>query len=96
MKDASITTEALYQGTDVRGMALHPEAIPCFLTTAFTMKGFEEVQETYAAKGYTYVRTRNPNRTALGEIISCLEGGEASLIFSSGMGAITSTLLAVL
>lgn len=77
-------------------MALHPEAIPCFLTTAFTMKGFEEVQETYAAKGYTYVRTRNPNRTALGEIISCLEGGEASLIFSSGMGAITSTLLTVL
>ena len=53
MKDASITTEALYQGTDVRGMDLHPEAIPCFLTTAFTMKGFEEVQETYAAKGYT-------------------------------------------
>ena len=96
MKDASITTEALYQGTDVRGMDLHPEAIPCFLTTAFTMKGFEEVQETYAAKGYTYVRTRNPNRTALGEIISCLEGGEASLIFSSGMGAITSTLLTVL
>ena len=96
MKDASITTEALYQGTDVRGMELHPETIPCFLTTAFTMKGFEEVQETYAAKGYTYVRTRNPNRTALGEIISCLEGGEASLIFSSGMGAITSTLLTVL
>ena len=28
MKDASITTEALYQGTDVRGMDLHPEAIP--------------------------------------------------------------------
>lgn len=60
------------------------------------MKGFQEVQETYQKKGYTYIRTRNPNRTALGEVLSCLEGGEASLIFASGMGAITSTLLAIL
>ena len=29
-------------------------------------------------------------------MLSCLEGGEASLIFASGMGAITSTLLAIL
>ena len=90
MKDASITTEALYQGTDVHGMALHPEAMPCFLTTAFTMKGFEEVQETYAAKGYTYVRTRNPipdGRWA--RSLSCLEGGEASLISSIGHVALS-------
>ena len=96
MSDYSVATEALYQGDTVRGMDLRPETIPCFLTTAFTMKGFREVQETYAEKGYTYIRTRNPNRTALGEVISCLEGGEASLIFSSGMGAISSTLMTVL
>jgi len=77
-------------------MEMHPETIPCFLTTAFTMKGFKEVQETYDTKGYTYIRTRNPNRTALGEVISCLEGGEESLVFSSGMGAITTTLMALL
>lgn len=92
----SVTTEALYQGSHIRGMEMHPETIPCFLTTAFTMKGFKEVQETYDTKGYTYIRTRNPNRTALGEVISCLEGGEESLIFSSGMGAITTTLMSVL
>lgn len=96
MSEYSVTTEALYQGTHVRGMDLHPETIPCFMTTAFTMKGFQEVQDTYATKGYTYVRTRNPNRTALGEVISCLEGGEETLIFASGMGAITSTLMTVL
>lgn len=89
-------TEALYSGEKVRGMDMAPETIPCFMTTAFTMRGFKEVQETYATKGYTYVRTRNPNRTALGEVISCLEGGEATLIFSSGMGAITSTLMTLL
>lgn len=61
----SYTTEALYSGEHVRGMDMTPETIPCFMTTAFTMRGFKEVQETYATKGYTYVRTRNPNRTAL-------------------------------
>ena len=96
MPDYSYTTEALYRGEKVCGMDLKPETIPCFMTTAFTMRGFKEVQETYATKGYTYVRTRNPNRTALGEVISCLEGGEESLIFSSGMGAITSTLMTLL
>ena len=96
MSEFSYITEALYRGENIRGMDLSPETIPCFLTTAFTMRGFKEVQDTYASKGYTYVRTRNPNRTALGEVISCLEGGEESLIFSSGMGAITSTLMTLL
>lgn len=96
MPEYSVTTKALYQGNHIRGMEMHPETIPCFLTTAFTMKGFKEVQETYDTKGYTYIRTRNPNRTALGEVISCLEGGEESLVFSSGMGAITTTLMALL
>lgn len=96
MSDYSTKTEALYQGDHFPELGIHPETIPCFLTTAFTMKGFQEVQETYQKKGYTYIRTRNPNRTALGEVLSCLEGGEASLIFASGMGAITSTLLAIL
>lgn len=96
MSDYSTKTEALYQGDHFPELGIHPETIPCFLTTAFTMKGFQEVQETYQKKGYTYIRTRNPNRTALGEVLSCLEGGETSLIFASGMGAITSTLLAIL
>ncbi len=96
MDHFSYTTEALYQGEKVRGMDLAPETIPCFMTTAFTMRGFKEVQETYATGGYTYIRSRNPNRAALGEVLSCLEGGEQTLVFSSGMGAITTTLLALL
>mgnify|MGYP003260709199 CR=1 FL=1 len=42
----SYTTEALYSGEHVRGMDMTPETIPCFMTTAFTMRGFKEVQET--------------------------------------------------
>ncbi|MDL2306818.1 aminotransferase class I/II-fold pyridoxal phosphate-dependent enzyme, partial [Desulfovibrio sp. OttesenSCG-928-C06] len=88
-------SELLHTGCRVKGMDLKPESLPLFTTTAFTMNSLTEVKATYANKGYTYVRTRNPNRTALAEAISYLEHGEKSLIFSSGMGAITSTLLAL-
>ena len=89
----SLETEYLYKGDHVKGMDLKPEVIPCFLTTAFNMDNLIDVQDVYAKKGYTYIRTRNPNRDALGEVITYLENGTATDIFASGMGAITSTLM---
>ena len=77
-------------------MDLKPEVIPCFLTTAFNMDDLHDVQRVYDAHGYTYIRTRNPNRDALAEVITYLENGAASDIFSSGMGAITATLMTLL
>ena len=77
-------------------MSLKPEVIPCFLTTAFNMDNLDDVNRVYAEHGYTYIRTRNPNRDALAEVVSFLEGGAKSDIFSSGMGAITSTLTTLL
>ena len=92
----SEATEILYKGKAVEGMDLSPEAIPLFMTSAFTMGDLDDVKSTYARKGFTYVRTRNPNRHALAEAVTYLEKGEDSLIFSSGMGAITTTWFAVL
>ncbi|WP_445487709.1 trans-sulfuration enzyme family protein [Niallia sp. 03133] len=92
----SRASELLYKGEKIKGMDLKPEVAPIFLTTAFTMDNLSEVKDTYSEKGYTYIRTCNPNRDLLAEAISYLEGGEKSLIFSSGMGAITTTLMTVL
>lgn len=86
----------LYAGESSVYPELLPEVEPCYLTTAFNMRSLTEVKRTYKTKGYTYIRTRNPNRTSLAKAISFLEGGEASLILSSGMGAITSTLITLL
>ena len=72
-----------------------PEAFPLFTTTAFTMNSLTEVKKAYAEK-YTYIRTCNPNRDALADMVTFLEAGEKSLIFSSGMGAITTTLMTIL
>lgn len=98
MKDPinfSEATEILYQGEDYSQL-LKPEAAPIYVTTAFNMGDLDDVQKTYDQKGYTYIRTRNPNRRSLGDLISFLEKGKRTLICSSGMAAITTTYFALL
>ncbi len=92
----SEATELLYQGRKLDGCTLTPESPPIFMTTAFVLGDLDDVHRTYDEKGYTYVRTRNPNRTALGDAISYLEQGKFTLLFNSGMGAITTTFLTLL
>lgn len=96
MKKYSKATELLYQGTEVRGMDFYkPLVVPYYATTAFKMQNLAEVREV-ASKKFSYVRFSNPNREVLAEAVSFLEEGEKSLIFASGMGAITTTLLTML
>lgn len=89
-------TRVLYEGHHVNGMDLAPEAFPLFMTSAFNMGNLDNVAHIYDVKGYTYIRTRNPNRKALADVITYLEKGEDTLIFSSGMGAITTTYFSLL
>lgn len=89
-------TEIILKGAEVKGRLSTPEVMPIYLTTAFHGGAdLDELDAYYAAKGYTYNRIRNPNRHALAELVSYLEGGEASMICSSGMGAITTMLLSL-
>lgn len=90
-------TRLLYEGRNVNGLDISPEAFPLFMTSAFNIgKNLKEVEKTYDEKGYTYIRTRNPNRKALADVLTYLEQGTDTLIFSSGMGAITTTHFALL
>ena len=91
----SLASEILYQGHAPKGQDYgSPAAFPLFATTSFTMNSLTQVRQAYQ-EGFTYVRTNNPNRESLEEMVSYLEKGEKSLVCSSGMGAITSTLLAL-
>ena len=93
----STASEILHCGDGVETLKVSTEAMPLYATTAFTWKTLSEAEATYqrveGGKDYTYIRTCNPNRDALSEVITYLEKGEKSQIFSSGMGAISSTLL---
>lgn len=62
---------------------------PIHQTSTYAQRAVGEHQ------GYDYARTDNPTRTALQECLASLEGGRFGLAFSSGMGAITTLMLAL-
>ena len=95
-KRFSRDTEILHQGAYLKGQRDLPETAPIHLTTAFNVEDLDALEALYKVKGYTYNRTRNPNRNALAELMTYLEGGEASLCFNSGMAAISTVLLSQL
>ena len=89
-------SELLYHGHSAKGQDYnYPASFPLFTNTSFTMNSLAQVREAYRSK-FTYVRTNNPNREALADMVSYFENGEKSLICSSGMAAITTTLMTVL
>jgi cystathionine beta-lyase/cystathionine gamma-synthase len=95
-KKHSRNTEILHQGAYLKGKRDMPETAPIFLTTAYNPEDLDELKVLYAPEGYGYIRHKNPNRRALAELMTYLEGGEASLICSSGMAAISTTLFSML
>lgn len=60
-------------------------ATPIFQTSLFSYKRRDA--------GYRYTRDSNPTIEAAERLIASLEGAEASACFSSGMGAITASIL---
>jgi cystathionine gamma-synthase len=63
--------------------------------------GYDDLDEWYdvalgRAEGYIYSRNTNPTVRVLEEKICLLEGAEAATAFSTGMGAISNTLFALL
>ncbi len=69
-------------------------ATPIYQTSTFIFDSAEQGGRRFALEeeGYIYTRLGNPTVSVLEEKIALLEGGDAAVAFSSGMGAITSTL----
>jgi cystathionine gamma-synthase len=65
-------------------------ATPIHLSTTFE----RDIEGTYS-RGFMYTRNDNPNRHALEEGISALEGGAAAAAFASGSGATMSIFQAL-
>jgi cystathionine gamma-synthase len=63
---------------------------PIHLSTTFE----RDIEGTYS-RGFMYTRNNNPNRQALEEGISALEGGSAAAAFASGTGAASAIFQAL-
>ena len=79
-------TKAIHAGMSIDAStgALAP---PIHLSTTFERTG-----EGDPSHGYSYVRDGNPTQDRLEEALAALDGGEAALVFASGMAAGASLL----
>ncbi|MDL2258728.1 aminotransferase class I/II-fold pyridoxal phosphate-dependent enzyme [Eubacteriales bacterium OttesenSCG-928-K08] len=96
MNEYAEITQMLSKGTVVQGLDFNnPLVFPFFPATAFRKRSLTEAMDA-SISPFSYIRINNPNREALAEVVNYLEQGEKSLIFSAGMGAISTTLFALL
>jgi cystathionine beta-lyase/cystathionine gamma-synthase len=73
---------------------IHP---PIVQSTIYEFDHNEEMRETMlSGQPYFYIRSGNPTVDAVAEQLRAIEGGEAALLFSSGMAAISCSLFALL
>ena len=72
-----------------------PVVTPIYQTSTFEVTDNDEQQRVTTTDRY-YTRWGNPTNTVAEETVAALEGVEAARTFASGMGAITTTILALL
>ena len=90
LKEMGFATKAIHGGhADNAAGAL---ATPIYQSSTFVFDSAEQGGRRFALEegGYIYTRLGNPNSTEFEEKIALLEGAEAAMSMSSGMGAITS------
>ncbi len=71
---------------------------PLFQTSTYllTPQAYQAIEKGKPREGWVYTRWGNQNQLAVAEKVARLEGAEDGLVFSSGMAAISSLLLALL
>ncbi|MGH9539807.1 MAG: trans-sulfuration enzyme family protein, partial [Terriglobales bacterium] len=87
-------TEVVRGGTDLHKKN-GPLSTPIYQTATFEAKDSEQ-QVRATSTDMFYTRYGNPTHTVAEKAIADLEGTDAALLFSSGMNAITTSILALL
>jgi cystathionine beta-lyase/cystathionine gamma-synthase len=89
-------TRAVHAGTR-DDIATGAVGTPIYQTSTFILNEdqYESVEGGYARDRFIYTRYGNPNQWAVQEKLAALEGAESAIVFSSGMAAITATVLAM-
>jgi len=88
-------TTVVHGAADLEKKKNGPISTPIYQTSTFEVTDNDEQQRVTSTDRY-YTRWGNPTNTVAEETVAALEGVEAARTFASGMGAITSTILALL
>ncbi|MDO4567322.1 MAG: PLP-dependent transferase [Clostridia bacterium] len=92
MKKGFATRQIHTGHIDLPGIS--PLAMPIFQTSTFEFDSAAQGARRFSGeeRGYIYTRLGNPNSAQIGEKLAALEGAEAAMAMSSGMGAITTVM----
>jgi methionine-gamma-lyase len=93
--DLSIETTLVHgDRTDASGSAVTP---PIYQTSTFAFADADAMAAAAQTPTFErfYTRYGNPNHGAVERILAAIEGGEAAMVSASGMGAISSTAIAL-
>jgi cystathionine beta-lyase/cystathionine gamma-synthase len=93
---AGPSTTAVHAGThdDPRTGAV---GTPIYQASTFLLGAdqYGSIEEGFARDRFIYSRYGNPSQWAVQEKLAALEGAESAIVFSSGMAAITATVLSL-
>ncbi len=89
-------TAVLYIGNETSDHVIKSEVPPIYNSIAYEIEDTVDYELAASGEKYFYHRMANPNRDGLAKAISYLENGEETLVCSSGMGAISTTILGTL
>ena len=89
-----IETLALHAGQEVDSTT-RSRAVPIYQTSSYVFKDTDHAANLFALKefGNIYTRLMNPTTDVLEKRLAAMEGGVGGLAFSSGMAAITASVL---
>ena len=95
MKEA---TKLIHAGDGVDAGATPSLTTPIYATTTFVFDSVADVIKYTEGKidGYLYSRYENPTVVSVEQKLAALDGAEQSLLFSSGMAAISTAMLSLL
>ena len=94
-RTAGRATELIHAAGDGGKIAV-PLTTPIYETTTFVFENAREIVEFNQGRSskYLYSRYSNPTIASVEATLAALDGAEAALLFGSGMGAISTILLA--
>lgn len=96
-KEMSLDTMAIHAGED-RAKYADSLTTPIVQTSTYTFKNAKDIEEytTKEKERFEYARYGNPTEKIAERRLVELEGAEAGVVFSSGMMAITTTILSLI
>lgn len=101
MMEKSVTTKIIHAGENslakkaAKSVSV-PKVMPIYMSSVFSFDDVPSLDAVYdgAKSGYVYTRMANPGIDCVEEVLTAAEGSDGAIVFSSGMAAIITAIIA--